>query len=68
MSLRQEAMDALADLQSVRQGIGKMGYMLRRCKPGTKRHKQLWDALTLLEGEADKLSSKIRLALHSVPE
>jgi hypothetical protein len=68
MSLKQEALDSMADLQSVRQGTGKMGYMLRRCRPGTKRHKQLWDALTLLEREADELASKIRLALNSIPD
>lgn len=61
-------MAALDELPSVRQTIGKLGYQLRRCKPGTKRHKEIWDALTRLENEVCALSSKIRMALHFLVE
>ena len=61
--LRKEALKALTELPCLYQSIGKLGYILRRCKPGTKRHKEVWDALTKLENKASELSSKIRLAL-----
>lgn len=68
MSLKQEALEALSELPSARQAIGKIGHLLRRCKPGSKRHKQLWESLTQLENEACELSSKIRLALNSLED
>lgn len=66
MSLKTEALAALNELPSVRQGIGALGQKLRRCKPGTSEHQRLWDALTKLENQACELSSTIRLALNSL--
>lgn len=68
MSLRKDALDALRDLPGVRQTIGKLGPQLRRCRPGSKRHKEIWDALTRLENEACDMSSQIRMALMTVPD
>lgn len=68
MSLRQDALDALRDLPGVRQTIGKLGPQLRRCKNGSKRHKEIWDALTRLESEACEMSYTIRMALMTVPD
>jgi hypothetical protein len=68
MSLKKEALDALGELQSVRQTIGKLGPQLRRCKHGSKRHKEIWGALTRLENEASEMSSKIRMALDTIKE
>jgi hypothetical protein len=69
---RKEALDALYDLQELRQTIGKLGPMLSRTKPGTKRHQDYYDQITRLENEASALSSKvsmfIRLVNTSVPE
>lgn len=68
MSLKQEALEALNELPSVRQAVGKLGAQLRRCRPGTKRHKEIWDAMTLLENQACEMSSKIRMALTLLKE
>jgi len=68
MSLRTEAVEALNELPSVRQTIGKLGPQLRRCKPGSKRHKEIWDTLTRLESQACEMSSKIRMALTELKE
>ena len=68
MSLKQEALAALRELPSHRQTIGKLGAQLRRCKPGTKRYREIWDALTRLENDACEMSSTIRTALLRVPD
>lgn len=67
MSLKQDALAALSELPSVRQTIGKLGPQLRRCKPGSKRHQEIWNTLTRLENQACELSSTIRLALNEIP-
>jgi len=67
VSLKQDALAALSELPSVRQTIGKLGPQLRRCKPGSKRHQEIWNTLTRLENQACELSSTIRLALNEIP-
>jgi len=68
VTLKQEALAALNELPSIRQAIGRLGLQLRRCKPGSKRHKEIWESLTLLENQASKGSSAIRLALSTLPD
>lgn len=64
---RQEALQALYALQALRQGIGKLGPMLRRTKPGSKKHSDYWDRLTRMENEASELSSKVAMFLKLAP-
>lgn len=68
MGLKEEALKALNDLPSLRQAVGTHGVALRRCKPGSKRHREVWDAMTRLENEACEASSTIRLALSRLDE
>lgn len=64
---KDELLQSLTECQCISQTIGKLGPMLRRTKPGTKRHKEIWDALTRLGNEASEHSSKIRLFLQMQP-
>jgi hypothetical protein len=64
---RSEAIKALYELQSIRMTIGHLGPMLRRTKPGSKKHQDYWDRLTVLENDADELSSKVAMFLRMVP-
>jgi len=64
--LKVQALEALNELPSVRQTIGKLGPQLRRCKPGSKRHQEIWDTLTRLENQACEMSSTIRMALNEI--
>ena len=68
MGLKSEAIAAFNELPSVSQAIGKLGPVLRRCKPGSKRHREVWDALTRLENQACELSSTIRVALSALED
>lgn len=68
MGLREEALRALDDLPGHRQAIGSLGLTLRRCKPGSAKHKDAWDRLTKLESEACAMESKIRMALTLMKE
>jgi len=62
-----EAIQALYDLQTIRQTIGHLGPMLKRTKPGSKRHQDYYDRLTRLENDASELSSKVAMFLKLVP-
>jgi len=64
---RKEALQALYGVQALRQGIGKLGPMLRRTKPGSKKHLDYWNRLTQMENEASELSSKVALFLKLIP-
>jgi len=64
---RSEAIKALYDLQSIVQTIGHLGPMLKRTKPGSKRHQDYYDRLTRLENDASELSSKVAMFLKLVP-
>lgn len=55
----------LTECQTLRQAIGVLGPKLRRTKPGSKRHKEYWDAMTKLENAASEYSSKIRFFLQT---
>lgn len=68
MGLKLDAVAALNELPSVSQTIGKLGPVLRRCKAGSKRHKEVWDALTRLENQACELTSTIRVALSALED
>jgi hypothetical protein len=62
-----ELLHALTELQPLRQTIGQLGASLRRTKPGTKKHREYWDRLTVLENQAVVYSSKIRMFLMTHP-
>ena len=64
---RDQLLQAHYDLQSLRQAIGKLGYMLRRTKPGSTRHQDYWRRLTDLENEATRLSEEIAAFIRGVP-
>lgn len=58
------ALDALSELKSIHQAIGAVGRAWRRCKPGTKRFRELeatYDKLMAQSGElSDKVSNFVR--------
>jgi hypothetical protein len=58
-----EAWKALDELSSVFQAIGGIAAAARRCKPDSKRGKELWAAYDKLNNEGAAHSSKIRMAL-----
>jgi len=60
-----EAHEALNELPSICQTVGVLGWALRRCKPGSKRHQRYWDRLTKLENQRNRMVTRIRLALES---
>ena len=60
---REKLNQALTECQVLRQSIGSLGLRLGRTKPGSKRHKELWDTMTKLENAASEHSSKIRFFL-----
>jgi hypothetical protein len=64
---RKRAIQALYDLGDIRQAIGRMGPMLRRTRPGSKKHREYYDLLTKLENEASELSSEVAMFLKLVP-
>jgi len=64
---RSDLLVAHYDLQSLRQAIGKLGYMLRRTKPGSARHQDYWRRLTNLENEATRLSEEIAAFIRGGP-
>lgn len=55
----QEALRALAEMKSVYQGIGAVGVHWRRCKPGTKRFRELEKAHDRLSAKGFELSDKV---------
>ncbi len=46
---QKELLAAVTELKCLHQAIGKLGNALRRTKPGSKRHRAYYDALTQLE-------------------
>lgn len=56
---QQTALNALAELKSVHQGIGAVGRAWRRCKPGTKRFLELEAAYDKLMTQSGELSDKV---------
>jgi len=54
-------------LQAARQAIGKLGWMLRRTKPGSARHLDYLKRLTRLEHEATLASEEIAAFIRGGP-
>jgi hypothetical protein len=62
-NLKHEAWAALNELPSIYQTIGKLNVALSKRKFGTSKHREIWNSITGLEVQADKLTSIIRIAL-----
>jgi hypothetical protein len=63
---KKEAIEALSDIQSIIQSLGKHYFMLNRCKLGTKRYNEILNAILIFESQAEERKSIIRLALNSL--
>ncbi len=61
--LLREAWAALGELPSLFQSVGSVAQQARRCKPDSKRSKELWAKYDDFSNRASNESSKIRMAL-----
>lgn len=63
-----DAIKALGELHSVRQGIGAIVCLIDRCKPGSKLHQERLKALEELEHKAFELADVVYLYIHICEE
>jgi len=60
----EDAKQALRELPSIYQSIGKVAMRAKRCKPHSKLGKQLWDEYDRLNNEGSRLVGIISIALR----
>lgn len=65
--LRARACKAMKELPGLYMTIGQLGPHFRRCKPGSKRFKEIDEAYTRLCSIASELSFAVQLVLNPIP-
>jgi len=63
LEMKNKTIEALTELQGVNRTLGRIEFQLRRCKPGSKRHKEIQDTRVRMKDLASELTCTIYQAL-----